>query len=953
MLVLDDPKLKYFGFEKLAGSHKGLSDVDCSEPILGTKECSDHVLDTTDRSRGSKLTLEDPKPEFFGFEKLAVSHKVLRDVDHPVDCSGSILGTKECSDGVLDVADRSGGSQLTLKDPEPKNFGFEKLGASHKVLRSPEKEISRSEGQTRSDDVPEVRDMPDTPIVTLDDTKSTHKGVESVRDEGSKVVDIEGIMGELTDIGYYPDPNETRQAPGRQDQGGRPGQAGRVHPRTFALISSIYTALSCMSRGIIQTTAETAYRASSCLDSGATVDVLGRDHCEGASNIVDVDLELGTASDTVRIKQTGDCMVEPGIEVQQGWMAPWLDMTLISLTKRLSEGYRFAASGMHAVLVSPTEKVYRFIVRDGLIVPDDSDGGPGRNNIQMPCPYRCKHCRAKEAGTRDQAYLSEEVYEQGDVEYRAGQGKDILSDKGVAIGSALAVAMAVLNMYVGGLSVPVEVLTQIVPVLAAAQKLVQAGGASRKRIPGKRVRVTHSRVASLEHNKKGHNPHDPHCEVCRMSRMRAKQAKARGTDATVTDSDKGYVLGVDFFGPFDPDVDGYIYGMIGVEVAHTKYGMVELARTREAKEARDGLLQMMRDIKYAGPDPKEVARVHTDDDTSFKGEFKQELLDRQIRQTNTGGYRPTNNSCTERRIGLLLSTLRAVLYTATGGSRMYDALWGPALRHANSMVNKSIWSDGTSPHTSRVGEGYQLSDDDHVFGAKVIHWVPKEKRDLKWVTPGQEGIWVGRSQVVTGGHLVVPIKWDGGGKRYELGPTIVATRVEVDDETYPLRMGPVDKGDIEGCDAFMDKFHHTMYGETEDMEDWQVEGEDPILQVESIASKKGKGKKTQYLVKWCDSDVKTWEPIKHLQGCKEAIQTYEASVRKGKGKLAFDYTHKAYIVVPLSEDEQAVAELIVKERVQGSVGDWVQGYRSELDAVTRRRLIPVDPTADPTVDAHQ
>ena len=62
---------------------------------------------------------------------------------------------------------------------------------------------------------------------------------------------------------------------------------------------------------------------------------------------------------------------------------------------------------------------------------------------------------------------------------------------------------------------------------------------------------------------------------------------------------------------------------------------------------------------------------------------------------------------------------------------MYDALWGPALRHANSMVNKSVWSDGTSPHTLRVGEGYQLSDDDHVFGAKVIHWVPKEKMDLK------------------------------------------------------------------------------------------------------------------------------------------------------------------------------------------------------------------------------
>ena len=84
---------------------------------MGTKKCSDHVLDATDRSRGSKLTLDDPKPEMFGFEKLAVSHKVLRDVDHPVDCSESILGTNECSDGVLDVTDRSRGSKLTSEDP--------------------------------------------------------------------------------------------------------------------------------------------------------------------------------------------------------------------------------------------------------------------------------------------------------------------------------------------------------------------------------------------------------------------------------------------------------------------------------------------------------------------------------------------------------------------------------------------------------------------------------------------------------------------------------------------------------------------------------------------------------------------------------------------------------------------------------------------------------------------
>ena len=36
-------------------------------------------------------------------------------------------------------------------------------------------------------------------------------------------------------------------------------------------------------------------------------------------------------------------------------------------------------------------------------------------------------------------------------------------------------------------------------------------------------------------------------------------------------------------------------------------------------------------------------------------------------QTDTGGHRPTNNSRTERRIGLVLYSFRASLMTATGG----------------------------------------------------------------------------------------------------------------------------------------------------------------------------------------------------------------------------------------------------------------------------------------------
>ena len=60
-----------------------------------------------------------------------------------------------------------------------------------------------------------------------------------------------------------------------------------------------------------------------------------------------------------------------------------------------------------------------------------------------------------------------------------------------------------------------------------------------------------------------------------------------------------------------------------------------------------------------------------------------------------------------------------------------------------------------------------------------------------------------------------------------------------------------------------------MYGLDVDLSGEQVEdGEDPILEVEMIVSKKNRGRKTQYLVKWKGSDIKTWEPIRHLKGCR-------------------------------------------------------------------------------------
>ena len=105
-----------------------------------------------------------------------------------------------------------------------------------------------------------------------------------------------------------------------------------------------------------------------------------------------------------------------------------------------------------------------------------------------------------------------------------------------------------------------------------------------------------------------------------------------------------------------------------------------------------------------------------------------------------------------------------------------------------------------------------------------------------------------------------------------------------------MRSGPVvhDNDRLQDFEYFMSAFHHQMYGQEKDFTDWQIDGEDPILEVESIESKTGKGRRTKYLVKWKGSDDKTWEPVKHLKGCEKAIQDFES--KQKKAKLVYSHT---------------------------------------------------------------
>jgi hypothetical protein len=118
-----------------------------------------------------------------------------------------------------------------------------------------------------------------------------------------------------------------------------------------------------------------------CLDSGTTEDVLGHDECPNASNVTTLDkaIPCETMMGVVDIEERGDIKYSEDLETKSGLMAPWSTMTLLSLTQRMSEGWKFVAEGTMGLL-SRGGKEIRFRVDEGLLKlvrESDERGGVG------------------------------------------------------------------------------------------------------------------------------------------------------------------------------------------------------------------------------------------------------------------------------------------------------------------------------------------------------------------------------------------------------------------------------------------------------------------------------------------------------------------------------------------------------------------------------------------------
>ena len=230
------------------------------------------------------------------------------------------------------------------------------------------------------------------------------------------------------------------------------------------------------------------------------------------------------------------------------------------------------------------------------------------------------------------------------------------------------------------------------------------------------------------------------------------------------------------------------------------------------------------------------------------------------------------------------------------------------------------------------------------FGQQVYYHKHKEQIGDNWDTSGNEGIWVGRSDEVSEGHIIVPIEWDPNTNIYILHGTVHVNHVRYNTIRFPLKMGPTNNDDEQidevSMNEFIDDFFKPWYRSAEGDEDEQVDGEDPILEVEKIISHSGRGSKTRYLTKWKGSEVKTYEPAANFKhGGKDILEEYRLSLKKGKKKANVAYCNLSdKHVLKFDNDEDIVKHLIDKQHKTGGVQDWIGPYQEEFNQVKNRRL---------------
>ena len=446
-----------------------------------------------------------------------------------------------------------------------------------------------------------------------------------------------------------------------------------------------------------------------------------------------------------------------------------------------------------------------------------------------------------------------------------------------------------------------------------------------------RAHEDHARRMALRHWRRGHMPKAPHalCEECAEGKYR-KGDGVKGPEAPHRDLEVGF----DLIGPLVESNDGNTYKLVG-GCATTGVGCSRGIPDKKSATIMPHVISMLSEMRQHHNHPDTVTmRFHTDVDKSFDGILGRYALDNAWLRTTTEGYDSNGNAIVERRNEKLNQGLRTLLLQATGGRLYYEELWDVAMDHIHDLINHAPEAGGTSPVEKAGGDPIQV-DDMEVFGCLVYYYEAPERRSApKQTDPsGRKGIWVGRSNTlagggVSGGHKIVPLEYGKG--VWELGPTIVRSYVTPVSSKYPLRTAAGKGADPKKYEAFVERC-------SANAEEADVYVVDKVLDVRVVSGD------VEYKVKWrgYTSKQSTWEPAANLLsfGAEEIVKEFHSANRDKINPLRL-----AYMVMNLelmTEDDKAVAHLMKRHKLGGTLADWKPGYVSELESVISRRCTEV------------
>jgi hypothetical protein len=295
------------------------------------------------------------------------------------------------------------------------------------------------------------------------------------------------------------------------------------------------------------------------------------------------------------------------------------------------------------------------------------------------------------------------------------------------------------------------------------------------------------------HEENGHFPPMKGCDVCIRAYMQASGAKTGGS---MTNNPE-VTLGVDTLDWLEKDANGKRYTQTTV-VRQTRLPITRATAENGAGHAKNAFsktLGWLEAVSAKGPkgEPYKVDRVHHDQGSEFKGEFREQLDAKGIRPTDGEADRHTDNAIVEGMQKILQRGACALGIHAIDNEIVSSKLTSEATNWVTQLIQErqltpmqkelgiSAWEEQTgTPNRLRRMKGYG------VWGRLAYGFVKKKDRDGKMSDKAYRGIWTGFDMDVQGAHRIVPYQENSDGT-LTLFRTRVTKTALIFNAVFPLR----------------------------------------------------------------------------------------------------------------------------------------------------------------------